>query len=199
MPTLTFVTGNNEKFQIAAAAFAIKDIVLERAKLDIDEIQGENPEVIARDKAQKAYDILKSPVIINDDSWSIPGLNGFPGAYMKSMNHWLTSADFLNLTRNLDDRRAIVIQIIVYQDAAGAHVIRNDFENILLTEARGTYGNAIQKLVSVPSDNGLSIAEAYDQGASVRSREVTAGWDQCATWYAAAHQDVATEVAEHSA
>ncbi len=179
---ITFVTGNDEKFLVAEAACAAKGIQLARTVLDIDEIQGENPEIIALDKADKAFRALQSPVVINDDTWEIPGLNGFPGPYMKSMNHWLTAEDFLRLTRHLADRRAIIIQIIVYQDENGTKLFRKEFENILLTGARGSYGNAIQKIVSVPSDKGLSIAEAYDKNGFVRDREVAVGWDAFATW-----------------
>lgn len=183
MSELYFATGNSEKFQIAEAIFLDFGIQLIQAKLDIDEIQGEDSEVISIDKANKAFALLKKPVVINDDSWSIPGLKGFPGPYMKSMNHWLSPQDLLNLTQGLKDRRAIVIQYIVYKDSRTVKVIRNDFENSLLKEARGNYGNAIQKIVSVPNDGGLSIAEAYDRGTTANEREVAAGWQQAAQWY----------------
>jgi non-canonical purine NTP pyrophosphatase (RdgB/HAM1 family) len=187
MSKLFFATGNTEKFRIAEAACKALGFGLDQAVLEVDEIQGEDSEVIALDKANRAFQALRAPVVINDDSWAIPGLNGFPGPYMKSVAHWLSAQDFLNLTRSLSDRRTILSQIIVYQDAHGTHTIKNEFTNTLLTEARGNYGTSWQKIVTVPSDNGLSVAEAYDKGASLRGREVTAGWDQFAKWYSETH------------
>lgn len=185
--SVTFVTGNDEKFAIAAASASAHGFTLEHASLDIDEIQGENSETIALDKAEKAFQILQKPIVINDDSWEIPGLNGFPGPYMKSVSQWFTPQDFINLTRGLEDKRAMLVQFIVYQDESGPHIIRNEFENRLLPEARGSYGNSWQKVVAVPSDNGLSVAEVYDKGVKVRDREVSAGWDRFAQWYAEHH------------
>jgi hypothetical protein len=35
----------------------------------------------------------------------------------------------------------------------------------------------------MPVDNGLSIAEAYDQGIVHGDRDVAQSWQQLATWY----------------
>ena len=93
--TLLCATSNPRKFAIGKRAFSRFDITLQKVAIDIDEIQGEDPEVILRDKAVKAYEIVRQPVLVSDDSWSIPALGGFPGAYMKSMNVWFKPEDFL--------------------------------------------------------------------------------------------------------
>ncbi|HEY4160905.1 MAG TPA: non-canonical purine NTP pyrophosphatase [Candidatus Saccharimonadales bacterium] len=183
MSTLFFATGNAEKFEIAQAACGPLGVTLEQAKLDISEIQGEDSEVIIRDKIQKAFDLLKRPVIVSDDSWSIPGLRGFPGPYMKSIDHWFTPQDILNLTRPLQDRRIILIQLLAFQDERGQKVFRKEHEGALLTEARGAYGNPFQKILAMPGDDGLSVAEAYDLGAVRAERDVAAGWQAFAAWY----------------
>src|SRR6476619_6364905 len=50
-------------------------------KLSIKEIQSESIIEVAEDKVKKAFDIIKSPVIIEDDGLFIDDLNGFPGIY----------------------------------------------------------------------------------------------------------------------
>ena len=183
MSSIVFATGNAEKFEIALATCEPLGISLTRKALDIDEIQGEDSEAIIRDKARRAFDQLGEPVIVSDDSWNIPGLNGFPGPYMKSMDHWFTPDDFLNLTRPLKDRRIILVQLLAYQDKRHQQVFRNEYVGTLLTERRGQYGRPLQKVVTMPGDDGLSIAEAYDKGVIHTERDVAAGWRQLATWH----------------
>lgn len=183
MPPITFSTGNSEKFAIARAACAPLGLELVQNTFDIDEIQGEDPEVIIRDKAQKAFELVGGPVIVSDDSWNIPALNGFPGAYMKSIDHWFRPEDMLNLTRPLEDRRIILIQMLAYQDAEHYQVFRMEHTATLLKEARGAYGKPMQKVIAMPTDNGLSIAEAYDQGFVHADRDVGHNWQQLAAWY----------------
>ena len=182
MRSIIFSTGNTQKFDIAHAVCAKHDLELTQNALEIDEIQGEDAEIIIRDKAQKAFAFLGQPVIVSDDSWSIPGLNGFPGAYMKSMDHWLTPEDFLNLTRKLEDRRIILIQMLAYQDNTHQQVFRREYTGTLLTEARGTEGKPLQKILTMPGDNGLSVAEAYEAGTIHAERDVAAGWNDLIDW-----------------
>lgn len=87
MKTIYFATGNPDKIKIAETVCEPINIKVQAVDLDIDEIQGEDPEMIVRDKAKKAYEKLGMPVVVSDDTWSIKALNGFPGAYMKSINY----------------------------------------------------------------------------------------------------------------
>ncbi|HSH18163.1 MAG TPA: non-canonical purine NTP pyrophosphatase [Candidatus Saccharimonadales bacterium] len=183
MIELTFVTGNQEKYHIARESFAAQDITLHALKLDVDEIQGEDGDRIVRDKVRRAYELAGKPVVVNDDSWAIHGLRGFPGPYMKSINHWFTAENFLNLTRGLEDRRVTLTQRIAYQDAGTQHVVALSYTGEILPEARGHYGSGWQKVITMPGDNGLSVAEAYDKGASVADREVSEGWQTFIAWY----------------
>lgn len=182
MGTIIFATGNTEKFDIAKAVCEPLGMPLEQRALHIDEIQGEESEAIIRDKAHKAFAIAGRPVIVSDDSWNIPGLRGFPGPYMKSIDHWFTPDDFLHLTRPLADRRIILVQLLAYQDAHRCHIVRKEHHGELLTEARGSYGKPLQKVVTMPGDKGLSIAEAYDRGTVRAERDVAAGWRELALW-----------------
>jgi len=182
---LIFSTGNIQKFENGRAACLQAGIELLQQKLDIDEIQGEDSEVIIRDKAKKAFEILRQPVVVSDDSWHIPGLKGFPGPYMKSMNHWFTPDDFLHLTRSLKDRRIILVQLLAYYDESQQKVFRQEYTGELLKEARGNHNITSQAIITMPGDNGLSIAEVYDRDVNHAAREVSAGWHELIKWYQA--------------
>ena len=95
MKKVIFSTGNAEKFLTAKHVCELYDIQLTQKSSDIVEIQSENPEIVALDKASKAFALFKKPVVITDDSWAFSGLKGFPGVYMHSINAWFTPEDFL--------------------------------------------------------------------------------------------------------
>ena len=86
MKHIHFVTGNQNKFDTAQRILRESGTVLTQHELDIDEIQSEQAEEIALDKAQKAYYALQKPLFISADSWSIVGLRGFPGPYYEIGN-----------------------------------------------------------------------------------------------------------------
>src|SRR5918993_888461 len=83
MNVIFFVSTNIHKY------FEIKfilhdrtpDLTLNFYKQNIVEIQDDKIEKIAIEKAKSAYNIVKRPIIIEDDGLFINSLNGFPGQY----------------------------------------------------------------------------------------------------------------------
>jgi hypothetical protein len=154
---LKFATSNSLKFLAASQACLEHNITLDQASIDFVEIQSDNGEVIARHKAAAAFAELKSPVVVSDDTWSIPGLGSFPGPYMKAVNQWFTPADFLRLTVDLADRRIILRQEVVYQDVTRQIAFAVDTPCLLLKEIRGA---SIYTHLTVTSVDGQhSLAE----------------------------------------
>lgn len=183
MHVLAFGTGNNEKFAIGRDACREAAIELQQVSLDVEEIQGEDMSAIAIDKARRAYAVYGRPLIISDDSWAIPGLGGFPGAYMKSINHWFSTQDLINLTSRLADRRIILKQTIVYIEADTVQLFSSDNNGILVTTPRGEYGKASHKLVVLDGDNGLTMAEVLDISTNHATRSTAKVWHEFAVWY----------------
>lgn len=179
---LDFCTGNIEKFNNAHIACAEYGIELRQRPLDIAEIQSEDAQNIVRDKLQKAYEAVRLPLVVTDDSWEIPGLSGFPGPYMKFINHWFKPEDFLHLTQHLQDRDVYLVQYLGYTNGAETKVFVWKTHGTLLTSVRGTYGAASHKLISLDGDNGLSIAEIYDQGLNDSKRAAAHVWQDFAHW-----------------
>lgn len=183
MNTLICVTGNEVKFRLAQDAFAKFGIKIEQVLLDIDEIQGEDPEPIIIRKAQDAFARLNKPLVVTDDSWSIPALNGFPGPYMKSVNHWFSTEDFLRLTHGLDDKRIFLNQLVAYIDEGQSVVFRKDVPGMLVSHASGVYGQPIQKVASLEPEANRTISEIYDAGEQGDITGTDDAWHQLAKWY----------------
>jgi XTP/dITP diphosphohydrolase len=183
MKDLIFCTGNAEKFANAQLVCQQHSIALSQQQIDIDEIQSEDGEVIVRDKLQKAYQQVSQPLVVTDDTWLIPGLRGFPGPYMKSINHWFTPDDLLRLTLPLEDRNIFLVQWLGYTDGEITKVFTSRVPATLLKEVRGVYGSASHKLISLKSDNGLSIAEIYDKGLDRADRDAAVVWHNFLEWH----------------
>lgn len=78
--SLYFVTHSKEKF--GEAKHILKKQV-EMIDLDIIEIQSNDIEEVAKDKAEKAYEKVGKPVIVEDTGLYINALNGFPGTMIR--------------------------------------------------------------------------------------------------------------------
>jgi len=178
---LVYATSNLQKLSQARAVCEPLGINLQQIKLDISEIQAEDGEPIARDKAANAFALLQKPVVVSDDNWLIPGLNNFPGPYMKSMNAWFSPQRWLALTNGLTDRTIILRQIVMYQDAPRQQMFSVDIPGILLHEIRGLSPCAHCTITSL--DGGkTSMAEYHQLGESAPTLHHSA-WQDFATWY----------------
>lgn len=173
-----------QKFSLGKDAFASQGIVLEQVVIDIDEIQGEDPEKIVRDKAKRAFEAVQRPVIVTDDSWSIPALNGFPGAYGKSMNEWFTADDFLNLMRSKSDRTIYLQQYLAYIDEHEIIVFEKTLPGTLINEPRGKYHVPLMKITCLDHHDGKTIAELQDAGLLTKTAAKHESWGDAARWYA---------------
>lgn len=176
--SLYFISSNKSKIKDAQEELSKLDIQITPHELSIIEIQSDKIEEITHDKAEQAFKQLQEQLIITDHGWYIPGLNGFPGPYMKYMNEWLTPQDFLNLTKDLTDRKIIMKEVVCYKDATQTKIFTLDHTGILLTESRGT-GDPIMTIASFLP--GMSNAEARNKG--LKPRDSSPLWNEFAKWY----------------
>ena len=180
MTSIAFATSNKLKFQVADEACRPYGIELNRVPIDLVEIQSDNGEAIARHKATAAFAALNQPLVISDDTTSIPGLGGFPGPYMKYMNEWFTPGDFLRLTRDLKDRRLILRQVVVYQDASQQIAFTADISCSILKEIRGESDYSHLTLTSV--DGIHSLAEGITAGGNPVFNDARGAWHEFSEW-----------------
>lgn len=187
MKTVCFATSNKEKMIIAQTVCSQFNINVVQASIDIDEIQSEDPLNIIHDKVRRAFEVLSIPVVVSDDSWDIPALNGFPGPYIKSINQWFHADDFLRLMKGVKDRTIILHQLLAYYDGNTMKVFSNDIHGKVINESRGKNDRSPNMSVIVlEHDNGKSIAEVFEQGEKVvNDRYMTRpdAWHEFVEWY----------------
>lgn len=117
--TLTFVTGNDEKWNLACAQMAPFGVELVRARFDLPEIQSFKAEDIAAEAAKLACAQVGGPVMVTDVGYALAGVGGFPGPYAKYTNHMLTPQDFLRLMDGVADRRFEIREALAYCEPGG--------------------------------------------------------------------------------
>lgn len=178
MKTIVFVTSNPLKIEEAKLACNKFDIKVQQVKLNIDEIQSDNPKLISKNKAQSAYLELKKPLVVTDTYWNIPALNGFPGAYMKHLVGWFTQIDFLNLMKEKLDKRISFTESITYKDSSQTKSFSKDFWGRFVDSPRGT-GNSIENVVEF---EGYTLGERREQGGFSHKPEDYI-WIDFAKWY----------------
>jgi XTP/dITP diphosphohydrolase len=185
MQPLLYITGNQHKFVQAQHVCDDLHLELKQDKTDFIEIQSDKAEDIARYKAQQAFEKFKQAVVVSDDSWLIPALGGFPGPYMKYVNDWFTTQNWLDLTKPLQDRRIILDQTIVYQDTSGQQLFNRQLEGQILHEARG---EAIYPHTAIITFDGgkHTNAELHQQNLSATAHLPNV-WRDFAEWYSKQH------------
>lgn len=180
---IVFITSNDEK--IRDAQFALKPFGFEVVKetLEIDEIQHHEPINIALAKAESAYSQLRRPLVINDSSWSIPALNGFPGGYMKDVAAWFTSRDWLLLMKDREDKRIFLHEVVVYIDDNGPQIFETLREGKFVDTPAGNNGSSFSRLVKMEGDD-ITISQLFDKsGERELNPDRYEHWNKFGEWF----------------
>ena len=165
---ITFITGNPHKIEEAKSVLKDYDITIESLQFDIDEIQHYNPLEITKAKARAAYEKAGYPIVVNDSSWEIPALGGFPGGYMKDKN----------------DRRIILHGVVAYFDGEQLKLFIYDQTGVFINQPRGE-GTSMNQVVSMEDSGGLTIAEEFalrHDGAEINPSHFQ-HWQKFGEWF----------------
>jgi len=113
MTTFTLITGNAHKLAEFKRLLPA-DCLFDHLALDLDEIQSFDPGVIIADKARRAYEIVKKPVVVEDVSAGLDKLNGLPGPFIKFFEMQLGADALYKLAGT--ETAATVTSTIAYYD-----------------------------------------------------------------------------------
>ena len=181
---IAFITGNPHKLEEAKSVLKDYDITIESLQFDIDEIQHYNPLEITKAKARAAYEKAGYPIVVNDSSWEIPALGGFPSGYMKDVANWFTAEDFLALMKDKNDRRIILHDVVAYFDGEQLKLFIYDQTGVFINQPRGE-GTSMNQVVSMEDSGGLTIAEEFalrHDGAEINPSHFQ-HWQKFGEWF----------------
>jgi len=179
MNTIIYATTNKDKHYKAQINLKPYGISLSHQKLEMQEMQTSSGDEIVRHKAEQAFEHFQQPVLVNDDSWSIPALGGFPSTGMKLCNDFLVAEDWLRLMKGVADRRIFLLSYYAYYDGKSIKTIMGRDERFFLEKAKGKHPGAPCLEVVARKNTHLSIAEEIKIGRRIEQNK-TKFWKKLA-------------------
>jgi XTP/dITP diphosphohydrolase len=171
------VTSNANKATEVAAYFGGMIRVIHVA-LDVPEHRSDDVGEIAREKARYAYEILNTPLIVDDTGFFIDALKGFPGPYAAYVLNSIGNTGILKLMEGVVDRRARFTTGIAYADEHGIQIFTGTIEGMITTCPRGVRGFGYDPIFEVGSKTLAEIHLDEKSKISHRAKALAAfhGW-----------------------
>jgi len=124
--------------------------------LDIPELRSEDIEKISRQKARYAYDLLHKPLIVDDTSFSIDALNGFPGPYAAYVLQSLGNQGILKIMKGVENRHAHFTTVISFADERGIRSFSGIIHGTVIDAMKGAGGFGYDPIFEI---EGRTLAE----------------------------------------
>lgn len=112
MTNITFITGNQNKADYLAKYLGFP---VSHQKVDLEKIQSLDLKEVVNHKVRQAYDVVKTPVLVEDVALEFSALGRFPGTFIKFL---VDEVPFETICRMLDglSRDAIARCVFGYDD-----------------------------------------------------------------------------------
>lgn len=154
---VTFVTGNKHKAELLSR---LLDFSITNRKLDLDEIQMVDVAEVGKHKAKQAYEIVKTPVLIDDFGAYFDSLGGLPGAFTKFFVDIDDGAEKMcRMLDSFDSRKAVVTSVMVFYDGTELKVFRGEVSGEIANHPRGDRGIGTDSIFIPEGYGGRTRAE----------------------------------------
>ena len=137
MEKLTFITGNAGKAKYLSDYFHVP---VEHIKLDLHEIQSLNLQEVVEDKAKRAFEIIKKPVLVEDVSLIFTALDKLPGPLIKWFLESLGNEGLCKLVDRFDSRDAHARVMFALYDGNKMQIFEGSMEGKVAIKPRGDAG-----------------------------------------------------------
>jgi non-canonical purine NTP pyrophosphatase (RdgB/HAM1 family) len=158
MKQVTFITGNQNKADYLAKYL---DMDIEHRKLDLDELQSLDLRTIVDHKVRQAYDLIKSPVLVEDVSLEFCALGRFPGPFVRYL---VEEVDEETICRTLDGlkRDAIGRSMFGYYNGEEVVFFEGSIKGTIADHPLGENGFGWDKIF-IPEGYDVTRAELGDE------------------------------------
>ncbi len=137
MENITFITGNAGKAKYLSDYFHLPVVY---KKLELKEIQSVNLEEVVKDKAERAYQIVQSPVLVEDVALTYTALKALPGPLIKWFLETLGNDGLCKLADADADRSALAAVAFALCDESGVRVFNGSMRGGIASSPRGDAG-----------------------------------------------------------
>jgi len=152
-----FITGNQNKVKYLSNALGFD---LEHQKINLDEIQSPDPQVVIEHKVRQAYDLIKKPVLVEDTSLIFNALGDLPGTFVKFFVESKSGLEGMcRILDGFDDRSAYATAVYGYFDGTELHFTSGRLDGVIADHPRGEGGYGWDKVFEPQGYGGLTRAE----------------------------------------
>ncbi len=134
---LVFVTSNLDKLHEAEAVLGRK---LDHQVLDLPEIQSLALEQVVRAKAVAAWERLRRPVLVEDTSLELVGLDGFPGPLIRWLLVSVGPEGICRIAHAFANPRAVARCLVCASDGASEVFGEGSVRGVIAASPRGSRG-----------------------------------------------------------
>ena len=173
---ITVVTSNAGKAGEVAAFFG-GTLEVDHVALDMPEHRSDDVARIAREKAEYAYEHLKTPLIVDDTGFFIKALHGFPGPYAAYVQNSIGNAGILKLMEGIKDRGAMFVTGIAYADEHGIRTFTGTLEGTITVSPRGSNGFGYDPIFETGKRTLAEISTGEKSRISHRARALSSFHD----------------------
>ena len=154
MNKVTFITGNQNKADYLSKYLGYP---VDHKKVDLDEIQSLDLNEIVKHKLTQAYEIVKSPVIVEDVSLEFEALGRLPGTFIK---FYVDEVPFETICRTIDglSRNATAKCVIGYYDGKDMNFFEGSLKGVVSEHPQGINGYGWDKIF-IPEGYTVTRAE----------------------------------------
>ncbi|MCR4311492.1 MAG: hypothetical protein NUV54_02945 [Candidatus Taylorbacteria bacterium] len=114
-----FATSNKKKVENAKRSMSKHGIEVEQVEVELTESRSFDPEVIAVEKADQAFELLQKPVMVEDSGFFVNAIGEFPKTHVKFSLETLGINNILKTLEGVKDRQAEWRMCVAY--ASGLH------------------------------------------------------------------------------
>ena len=116
---VSLVTSNSGKVKELERILGRK---LKVVPLDVEEIQAVEVSRVVREKAKRAYEALRRPLVVEDTGLYLDALNGFPGGLVKMLLERIGTAGICKMLDSFKDRGACAETCLCFYDGKSCKV-----------------------------------------------------------------------------
>ena len=159
MKKITFITGNPGKAEEIARYLGFP---IDHVPLDLDEIQSLDLEEIVKDKAMRAYEKIKRPVLVEDTSFVFSAFGKLPGTLIKWFFTELGNEGLCRLLDGKEDKNCVATVCYGFCDGETVQLVSGSMEGTVADHPRGanSFGWAS---VFVPAGTTKTYAELSNE------------------------------------
>lgn len=149
MRKITIVTGNKNKLAEWRKMLPDK-VIVESIDVDLPEIQSLDLRQIVEDKAKKAFEIVKGPVVVEDVSAGLDDLAGLPGPFYKFFRESLGDVVLVRLSKAATNR--VTVRCLAAYFDGKTMLFGDGISHGVVVEPRGENGFGFDPVVVIDGE-----------------------------------------------